>query len=276
MSVYTKLMTARITLQSMEIKKSGENKFAKYYYFELGDFLPAVQKIFYDLGLCGVVSYHEDRAILAIYDCENPTEVISFYSPMSSASLKGAHDIQNLGAVQTYLRRYLWVTAMEIVEHDALDAVLGKDGGSSPARGQSIAQGRQEATWGERRERRPVVIAPAASGAGSQPDPTVAPVTERLMNKLTDLGITKYGIKTILAITESQEFDQIPENKATTLMKAVTAVHVTMFNQGKNSKGAQVIPAPEVDKLSAKNSINELADAAEELFGDDEPIDETA
>ena len=75
MSVYTKLMTARITLQSMEIKKSGENKFAKYYYFELGDFLPAVQKIFYDLGLCGVVSYHEDRAILAIYDCENPTEV---------------------------------------------------------------------------------------------------------------------------------------------------------------------------------------------------------
>ena len=36
--------------------------------------------------------------------------------------LKGCHPIQNLGAVQTYIRRYLWVTAMEIVEHDALDS----------------------------------------------------------------------------------------------------------------------------------------------------------
>jgi len=30
--------------------------------------------------------------------------------------------------VQTYLRRYLWVAALEIVEHDALDATTGKKG----------------------------------------------------------------------------------------------------------------------------------------------------
>jgi hypothetical protein len=41
---------------------------------------------------------------------------------MSSAALKGCHEVQNLGAVQTYLRRYLWVAALEIVEHDALDS----------------------------------------------------------------------------------------------------------------------------------------------------------
>jgi hypothetical protein len=46
---------------------------------------------------------------------------------MSTAELKGCHAIQNLGAVQTYLRRYLWVAAMEIVEHDSLDATTGKD-----------------------------------------------------------------------------------------------------------------------------------------------------
>ena len=40
MSVYSKLMKARIRLQGMELKKSGENKFAGYKYFELGDFLP--------------------------------------------------------------------------------------------------------------------------------------------------------------------------------------------------------------------------------------------
>jgi hypothetical protein len=50
---------------------------------------------------------------------------------MSSAALKGCHDVQNLGAVQTYLRRYLWTNAFEIVEHDALDATTG---GVEPAK----------------------------------------------------------------------------------------------------------------------------------------------
>jgi hypothetical protein len=41
---------------------------------------------------------------------------------MSSAALKGCHEVQNLGAVQTYLRRYLWTNAFEIVEHDSIDS----------------------------------------------------------------------------------------------------------------------------------------------------------
>ena len=49
-------------------------------------------------------------------------ESVKITSPMSSAALKGCHEVQNLGAVQTYLRRYLWVAAMEIVEHDAIDS----------------------------------------------------------------------------------------------------------------------------------------------------------
>ena len=126
MSVYKKLMQARINLQNTKLTKTGHNKFAGYKYFELGDFLPAVQQIFNDLGLCGTVSYTHETATLTITDTEDGT-VVLITSPMSSAALKGAHDIQNLGAVQTYLRRYLWVTAMEIVEHDALDATLGSD-----------------------------------------------------------------------------------------------------------------------------------------------------
>jgi len=44
--VYTKLMEARLTLQNTALTKSGHNKFAGYKYFELGDFIPAIQKIF--------------------------------------------------------------------------------------------------------------------------------------------------------------------------------------------------------------------------------------
>ena len=131
MNVYKKLQQARLKLQSAPLKKSGRNKFAGYEYFELADFLPTIQTIFAEVGLCGTVSFGTELATLTIVDTDatdntQPNFVI-FSSPMSTAELKGCHRIQNLGAVQTYLRRYLWVAAMEIVEHDALDATTGSD-----------------------------------------------------------------------------------------------------------------------------------------------------
>lgn len=126
MSVYKKLQDARILLQNTELKKSGHNKFANYKYFELGDFLPTIQKICDKVGLCGVVSFNHEMAFLQIIDTEDGSSIM-FTSPMSSAALKGCHDVQNLGAVQTYLRRYLWVNAFEIVEHDALEPLTGKE-----------------------------------------------------------------------------------------------------------------------------------------------------
>jgi len=114
-------MAARVRLQGTKLQKSGLNKFAGYKYFELGDFLPEIQLIFHDIGLCGVVSYDANYATLAITDTDDGT-VIVIASPMAGAELKGAHPIQNLGAVETYQRRYLWMTALEIVENDIIDS----------------------------------------------------------------------------------------------------------------------------------------------------------
>lgn len=119
--VHKKLMQARIQLQNAPLKKSGHNKFAGYQYFELGDFIPTINQIFNEIGLCGVVSYDAEIASLTITDVDDGTNIV-ITSPMADANLKGCHPIQNLGAVETYTRRYLWVTAMEIVEHDALDS----------------------------------------------------------------------------------------------------------------------------------------------------------
>lgn len=121
MSVHKKLMQARVKLLSIDLKKSGRNTFQNYSYFELGDFIPHIQTIFNDLGLCGVVSFNNEYAQLCITDVDDGT-VIVITSPMAEAELKGAHPIQNLGAVLSYQRRYLWMTAMEIVEHDSIDS----------------------------------------------------------------------------------------------------------------------------------------------------------
>lgn len=68
---------------------------------------------------------------MTIVNVEEPEEKLEFKSPMKSANLKGCHDIQNLGAVETYQRRYLYMNALEIVEHDPLDATTGKDDDTS-------------------------------------------------------------------------------------------------------------------------------------------------
>jgi len=121
MSAHKKLMLARVKLQATEMKKSGLNKFAGYSYFELGDFIPHIQTIFNEVGLCGVVSFDTAQATLCITDTEDGSQIV-VTSPMAEANLKGAHPIQNLGAVLSYQRRYLWMAAMEIVEHDIIDS----------------------------------------------------------------------------------------------------------------------------------------------------------
>ena len=122
MSIYQKLSNARAEFHTLQLKKTGHNKFANYYYFELGDFLIPALDIFKKHGLIGIISFGTDLATMSIYDIEGGLARLEITSPMSSAALKGCHEVQNLGAVQTYLRRYLWVAALEIVEHDALDS----------------------------------------------------------------------------------------------------------------------------------------------------------
>ena len=85
--------------------------------------MPALS-VFYDVGVLAVVSFDADRAYMTIRDTDKPEDTILIQSPMGSADLKGCHVVQNIGAVETYQRRYLWCAALEIVEHDALDLTV--------------------------------------------------------------------------------------------------------------------------------------------------------
>lgn len=129
MNIYEKLAAARVELQSAGLKKSGRNSFSKYDYFELTDFLPAINRLAEKYKFTPVINYAPmgEMATLSIIDSEKPEDKIVFNSPMAEATLKGAHPIQNLGAVETYTRRYLYMVAFEIAESDTLDAVKGSN-----------------------------------------------------------------------------------------------------------------------------------------------------
>lgn len=127
MNVYQKLAEARVQYQSGNPKMSGENTFAKYKYFELADITPLINTIGKAIGFVCEVSFTETLGTLIFRDIEKPEDFITFTSPMSTASLKGCHEVQNLGAVETYIKRYLYQNAFEIVEADVLNGTQAGD-----------------------------------------------------------------------------------------------------------------------------------------------------
>jgi len=125
MNFSEKVQTSRLQLHSLHLKKTGENKFAGFKYYELADFLPSINIIFAELALFSAFNIKDELATLTIVDIEKPESAIQFTSPIADAQVKGTTPVQSLGAVHTYLKRYLYVNALEIVESDVLDAKVG-------------------------------------------------------------------------------------------------------------------------------------------------------
>lgn len=121
-TVYTKLAKARKAFKNANVKKSGENKFQGYKYFELSDILNAVTDINENLGLATVETVTAEKATLTVVNATKPDETIVFEVPMSTAELKGCHPVQQLGAAITYIRRYLYQNAYSVSEPDQLDS----------------------------------------------------------------------------------------------------------------------------------------------------------
>lgn len=129
MNIYEKLNSARLQIAEKGLSKTGNNTFAGFKYFELSEILPVVTKVNADLKIFSAFSFLRDTATLEIVNAEKPEEKVTFsfaYSP-DGAKLKACHQIQNEGAVQTYIKRYLYQNAYEIAEADQLDASVGRD-----------------------------------------------------------------------------------------------------------------------------------------------------
>lgn len=127
MNLYEKVVALRVDIQNGGMGKSGKNSHAKFEYFELADMQPEINRLEQKHSLCSFVSFGSDTATLTIVNAEKTDEQMVVTSPMSTAKLPACHEVQNLGAVQTYLRRYLYMAAYNIVECDALDAATGAD-----------------------------------------------------------------------------------------------------------------------------------------------------
>lgn len=123
-NIYQKLQQARVELQEKKLQKTGLNKFAGFKYYELSDFLPSLNKICLDVGLATCFNLQEDTAVLTVIDANSDTDKkeLIFSTPLPEKyEQKGSTPIQQLGGLHTYLKRYLYMNAFEIVEDDSID-----------------------------------------------------------------------------------------------------------------------------------------------------------
>lgn len=126
MNIYEKVQAVKTELAKKKLKMSGKNEFAKYDYFELDDFLTPLNELMHEYKITAYPSFTSELATLTAINCEAPDEKIIVTSPMGTANLKGCHEVQNIGAVETYQRRYLYQALFDIAEHDSLNATQGK------------------------------------------------------------------------------------------------------------------------------------------------------
>ena len=125
-NVYQKLLEARVRFLEAGVKKTGKNMHIKFTYFELEDIVPVATKIFAELGLLSLVNFTDEEATMAVMNVDEPSEIIVFTSPMRVIEGNAATNaVQALGASETYQRRYLYMTALDITENDALDGETG-------------------------------------------------------------------------------------------------------------------------------------------------------
>lgn len=126
-SIYQKLLFMRqdYLKKSVDIKKTGYNKYSNFNYYELGDFLAICTDIASNHKIVIIYSLDEKNAYLTLIDTENNNEKLVFSMPLAEATVKGANAIQNLGSLKTYTKKYLYFDVFEIAESDEFEPSTG-------------------------------------------------------------------------------------------------------------------------------------------------------
>jgi hypothetical protein len=126
MNVYGKLAVARGKFLKSKVKKTGKNTYAEFKYFTLEDIIPVKQAIFNEIGLVDSISFGTEVATLTLTNIDNTDESIEFMSPLREDESLIKNPIQKLGAIETYVRRYLYLLMLDIVEADVVEEIAGK------------------------------------------------------------------------------------------------------------------------------------------------------
>ena len=141
------IISIRVKLQNAKLKKSGKNKFAGFDYFELADFLPKLNELMLKEKINDRFYIKDGYAILEIQKggeiATYQMPFVLFETPLTFKKDKNGNllkdkngeyiqvpsmqDIQYLGALNTYYKRYLYLNAFGITDGEIIDSMNNDD-----------------------------------------------------------------------------------------------------------------------------------------------------
>ena len=194
MNVKQKLIKARLAFLNEKVTKSGKHMKLEFKYFELEDIVPPAIRIFNRYGLVHNTVFTRESATMYIHNVDGDEEPLTFSVPWTDSeqivSREGksvTNPLQAEGSTITYLRRYLWMMALDITEPDSVD----------PA---TEVEEEEEVVPKPRKKREPKPPATIEERAEAKKELTAEePAT------MQDIDALKTCCKKLLALDENQE-----------------------------------------------------------------------
>lgn len=129
MNVWERLLLTRAEFASGDVKKTGKHMHPNYLYFTLKDIVPAATPLFVKYRILVHTTFEEGYAVGTVVNIDKPDDTIIFKSPLKEIAAiestntggKLTNAMQDMGSVETYSRRYLYLVILDIVEHDDID-----------------------------------------------------------------------------------------------------------------------------------------------------------
>lgn len=158
-SLNESIINIRVKLQNAKLKKSGKNKFAGFDYFELADFLPKLNELMLEEGVndrFSIINNNDGSmtaSLLLIKGNENQVYTMPFVlfdTPINAKTnektgevreVKSMQDIQYLGALNTYYKRYLYLNAFGITDGEVIDSMNNEELEPTPKEERKATQG---------------------------------------------------------------------------------------------------------------------------------------
>lgn len=218
-NVYQKLLKAREMFLQADVQKTGKNMHLSFKYFELDDIVPTAVRIFSEVGLIPIVNFTSDTATMNIVNTDNPDESVPFVAPfnqiapiVSNTGKQATNEMQALGSSITYMRRYLYMMALDICESDGIDGEIGKPTAPAPA------PKAPPATPEQRQKVKQNLTAPAENATALQIKGLKA-----VLKKLKDADPTKEDLIAEIAV-QTEGFTVISKSDCEKLIQRITTM----------------------------------------------------
>lgn len=219
LNVYQKLLKAREMFLEADAKKTGKNMNLSFKYFELDDIVPVATRIFSEVGIIPIVNFTSDVATMTVINTDNPEESIPFVAPfnqvtpiMSNTGKQVTNEMQALGSSITYMRRYLYMIALDICESDEIDANLGKPINNPPTAPTPITP----ATPAQRQEVKQGLTSPDSNATELQ-----IKGLKNVLKKLKEADPSKEEVIAQIAV-QTQGFTVISKSDCESLIERIT------------------------------------------------------